>query len=220
MNKDTQTAGGTAWFSLKAGAIKRYYITAEYRSAFLRNLRKMTKGTKSHLHHADLQEPRIQKDEKAVRDVVSLIQGWTNLFAEEREIKSISNAKIATKEVAIDLKRAKEICEKAYNAFVKERLEQDPPEKKFHDPIKTQRLKTFKDMSKKQVVKASGKEVILKADRTLFGRIILVAQGRNLHMEDVFTHPLGPVPWSLCTPDGLLRKTDKAKLAHSRFSSG
>ena len=55
VNKDTQTAGGTARFSLKAGAIKRYYITAEYRSAFLRNLRKMTKGTKSHLHHADLQ---------------------------------------------------------------------------------------------------------------------------------------------------------------------
>ena len=55
VNKDTQTAGGTARFSLKAGAIKRYYITAEYRSAFLRNLREMTKGTKSHLHHADLQ---------------------------------------------------------------------------------------------------------------------------------------------------------------------
>ena len=73
-------------------------------------------------------------------------------------------------------------------------MEQDPPEKKFHDPIKTQRLRTFKDMNKKQVVKASGKEVILKADRSLFGRIIVVAQGRNLHMEDVLTHPLGPVP--------------------------
>ena len=44
-------------------------------------------------------------------------------------------------------------------------MEQDPPEKKFHDPIKTHRLKTFKDMNKKQVVKASRKEVILKADR-------------------------------------------------------
>ena len=38
--------------------------------------------------------------------------------------------------------------------------------------------------------------------RSLFGRIIVVAL-------------LGPVPWCLCTPDGLLRKTDKAKLAHS-----
>ena len=35
VNKDTQTPGGTARFSLKAGAIKRYYITFEHRSAFL-----------------------------------------------------------------------------------------------------------------------------------------------------------------------------------------
>ena len=35
VNKDTQTPGGTARFSLKAGAIKWYYITSEYRIAFL-----------------------------------------------------------------------------------------------------------------------------------------------------------------------------------------
>ena len=39
VNKDTQTPGGTARFSLKAGAIKRDYITSEYRSAFLGQLR-------------------------------------------------------------------------------------------------------------------------------------------------------------------------------------
>lgn len=35
VNKDTQTPGGTTRFSLKAGAIKRYYLTAEHRSVFL-----------------------------------------------------------------------------------------------------------------------------------------------------------------------------------------
>ena len=33
-NKDTQTAGGTKGFSLKPGAVSRYYITAEYHSGF------------------------------------------------------------------------------------------------------------------------------------------------------------------------------------------
>ena len=56
----------------------------------------------------------------------------------------MSNAKFATKEFASDLKRAKAIGEKAYNAFVKERLEQDPPEKKFHDPSKPIGLKHSK----------------------------------------------------------------------------
>ena len=30
--------------------------------------------------HSELQSPRIQKDEEAVSAVVSLIQGWINLF--------------------------------------------------------------------------------------------------------------------------------------------
>ena len=34
VNKDTQTAGGTEGFSLKAGAVSMYYIVAEYRSIF------------------------------------------------------------------------------------------------------------------------------------------------------------------------------------------
>ena len=47
VNKDTQTPGGTSRFSLKGGAIKRYYITAEYRSAFPGQLGDMVQGNKS-----------------------------------------------------------------------------------------------------------------------------------------------------------------------------
>jgi len=39
-----------------------------------------------------------------------------------------------------------------------------------------------------------------------------MAQGRNLKMEEILSHPLGPLPWGLSTPDGLLRKTNKASL--------
>lgn len=74
VNKDTQTPGGTSGFSLKAGAIKRYYITAEYRSEFLGHLRDMVHGNQSKLNHADLQQPRIKKDEETVSTVVSLIK--------------------------------------------------------------------------------------------------------------------------------------------------
>ena len=53
----------------------------------------------------------------------------------------------------------------------------------------------------------------MKADRSLFGRIIVMVQRRNLKMDDILSHPLGPLPWALSTPDGLLRKTNKASLA-------
>ena len=93
MNKDTQTPGGTIRFSLKPEAIKRYYITAEYQSAFLGLLRKMLHSNKSALHHPELQEPHIQKDEESVSAVVSLIQGWVNPFSEKQDLVSISTAK-------------------------------------------------------------------------------------------------------------------------------
>ena len=62
-------------------------------------------------------------------------------------------------------------------------------------------------------MKSSGRTINLKADRLLYGRIIVMAQGRSLKMEDVLSHPLGPLPWALSTTDGLLRKTNKAALA-------
>ena len=41
VNRDTQTAGGTKGFSLKAGAVSKYYLVAEYRSIFLRLMKDM-----------------------------------------------------------------------------------------------------------------------------------------------------------------------------------
>ena len=49
-------------------------------------------------------------------------------------------------------------------------------------------------MCKKKEVKSSGRVTILKADRSLFGRIIVMAQGRNLQMDDILSHPIGPLP--------------------------
>jgi len=213
VNKDTQTPGGTARFSLKAGAIKRHYITAEYRSAFLGHLRDMVHGNQSELKHADLHQPRIIKDEETVSTVVNLIQAWVNPFSEKQDLISISTAKSAHRDIFSDLMKACDIGEQSYATFKNERLEKDPPVKQFHDPMKTNKLKTFTNMCKKKVVKTSGKEIILKTDRSLFGRIIVMAQGRNLKMEYILSHPLGPLPWALSTPDGLLRKTNKAVLA-------
>jgi len=56
VNKDTQTPGGTSQFSLNAGAIKRYYITAEHRSAFVGQLAEMVQRNKSGLCHTGLQQ--------------------------------------------------------------------------------------------------------------------------------------------------------------------
>ena len=42
IKKVTQTAGGTTKFREKSGAVRRFYLTAEYRSGFLVSLRDIT----------------------------------------------------------------------------------------------------------------------------------------------------------------------------------
>ncbi|KAL8624539.1 hypothetical protein ACOMHN_005841 [Nucella lapillus] len=80
--------------------------------------------------------------------------------------------------------------------------------------MKKASLKTFGSAAKKRKTKYSdGRSVILKADRWLFGRMIVMGQSRNLNLKDLMCFPLGPHPWSLATPDGSLRKTNKAALA-------
>ena len=213
VNKDTQTPGGTIRFSLKPGAIKRYYLTAEYRSAFLGQLKNIVQEKGSKHQHPELQETRIKKTEETVSGVIQLIQGWINPFAEKQDLVSVSTARTAPTDIVSDLMKAEKIGKQCYSIFKNERLEKDPPTKKFHDAITTNKLKTFSNLIKKTVVKSAGRVIILKADRSLFGRIIVMAQGRNLKMDDILSHPLGPLPWSLSTPDGLLRKTNKSSLA-------
>ncbi|KAG1659185.1 hypothetical protein GQR58_022660 [Nymphon striatum] len=217
VNKDTQTSGGTKCFSLNPGAISRYYLTAEYRSAFLRQLRDMLNMKQSTLGHKDLQMTRIIKDEADVQALLTMLESnWINPFDENsQELVSISSGKLATPDITEDLLHAHESGKKAYDAFKTKRLEQEPPAKKFHDPMKKLNLKTFSNLSvKKMKTTAHGKELVLKADRNLFAHMLLVAQSRKLKMEDVLSHPLGPLPMALASPDGLMRTTNKSSLGH------
>ena len=54
VNKDTKTAGGTKEFSLRPGAVAKFYLTSEYRSTFLNQLRSYVGQDRSKLSHTDL----------------------------------------------------------------------------------------------------------------------------------------------------------------------
>ena len=54
----------------------------------------------------------------------------------------------------------------------------------------------------------------IKAERNIFGQLVLLSEDNNISIERALTYPLGPVPWALATADGSPMKTDKAKLLH------
>ena len=61
---------------------------------------------------------------------------------------------------------------------------------------------------------AKDKEIMLKADKNLFGMMAVISHSRNFDMKEVLSNPLGPIPWSLATADDTLRKTNKAVLSN------
>lgn len=99
--------------------------------------------------------------------------------------------------------------------YREQRLELSPPQKKFYDTIKLNKLKTFSSISKKKKVSTDGKTMILKANRSLFGRIIIIGQNRKIDVRELLQYSFGPLPWSLATTEGYPRRTNKAVLATS-----
>ena len=69
-------------------------------------------------------------------------------------------------------------------------------------------------MSKTAILKTSKtkQELKLKAQRNIFGQLLILSEENNLDLQKVMEYPLGPVPWSLATADGMPIKTDKSAL--------
>ena len=209
VNKNTQTPG----CSLKPAALSRYYLTAEYRSTCLKQLRELTDIKPPGVSHHDLESSRIRKDELAVQSLVDLMETeWIIPFSgDPTELISLSTGTVAPYDIANDLLTAKARGEAAYKNFQDERIELR--KKPFYGPLPKQKLKTFSEINKPRVAKSTNKETVLKEDHKLFGHIVLIATSRKLDMKSVLAHPLGPLPWSLGNCDGTLKKTTKSTLA-------
>ena len=138
-----KTTGGTRGFSLKPGAVSRYYLTAEHRAGSLRQLRKEISIQGSLIsNHTDIEKTRIKRDESDVASVVDLLENnWTNPFGNDPpDLMSISTGTIASPGVSTDLLAAREKGEHAYKEFEQQRIQNGDC---FHDPIKKVKLKIF-----------------------------------------------------------------------------
>ena len=142
-------------------------------------------------HHGEMLATRKVKDEKAVTAVESLIESWNNPFIESKQLVSISTGTEAPEDVTQDLIKAREVGEQAYQQFREERLEAFKPKKKCHDPMKLKKLQTFSALSKNRKVTVDGRTTILKADRSLFGRIIILGQNRKTEVRELLRYSLG-----------------------------
>ena len=52
----------------------------------------------------------------------------------------------------------------------------------------------------------------IKADRSFFCKLAVIAHMRGLDLYEVYSHELGPILWSIATAQGTLYKAKKALL--------
>ena len=94
------------------------------------------------------------------------------------------------------------------NAFVEKRINSNAVG--FWEPIPNMKIKTFSSTNKKLRIKSSDKLVTVKADRDLYGRLLIVSNTCQICLKDVLSFELSPVPYSLVNTDESLRKGTKS----------
>ena len=89
-------------------------------------------------------------------------------------------------EIERDLSRACLVGETAYQQFKKGRFKPEKPPVNVHHTLTKQKLKTFSDFNKtKDVKKSKGTKRVIRADLNLFARMIIIAESRQLQMQEV-----------------------------------
>ena len=211
LNRDSKTPGGLTGITLNHGAVYRWILSQNERAAIVRQCESMADTTHNVRSRKELGKCRIVADERCIENIISVIESMQNPFdARHTDLINISSGVVASSEVQNDLMSAYEKGEKALGDFIDKRL--ISPSADFFAPLKAIKLKTFSDMGKSKSKTKSGKEVMLRSDKQLFSRLLIIAQARNIDLREIMCYSLSPVSMPLATVDGSLVKTTKSAL--------
>ncbi|KAJ8023132.1 hypothetical protein HOLleu_38227 [Holothuria leucospilota] len=214
-NRDSKTKGGIIGYSTNSGAVLRWLLTQHECSAIMNECKVMAGKSDLSTKRKVLSKSSIDHDTNDIDRVITTIDSMFNPFeVEGGDLLHISSGVVASERVKSDLLSAENVGNEAFIEFAKHRLQAKDKEKDiFFTPIKKKNLATF-EAKKKTTSKVKGKAVILKADRKLFARLMLIGKARDVKLKEMFTYCLSPMPLPFATPEGTLVKTNKALLMH------
>ena len=91
---------------------------------------------------------------------------------------------------------------------------------KFHDPITRHKIKSFKTASATREVKKDNKSATVAVNRDIIGSLLSFSAKyeKPIDWDTALTYPLSPVPLSICSADGIRRKSNKSKLVETIFA--
>ena len=116
--------------------------------------------------------------------------------------------------IAKDLIEADGIGRKAVVDFIDSLLLKKSVFHMLHKMLQANKVLMLARSSKKKLLNLRNVNSQMRAERSGFGKYDLLFIGHNVDLELTLPFLLGPVPWSLTTPDRISTKTDKSKLQH------
>ena len=142
---------------------------------------------------------------------MEMVQSMINPFTTTNDkLVSLSSGAVAATEVQEDLLRAELVGEQQLSEYMTDRLVKQKTD--VFSAIKLSKLKTFSTQTKTQ---KSATVKSLKADRSIFTRLLVVSKQREIDLQRILTYSISPVSPSLSSSDGeALSKTNKAALLH------
>ena len=219
MNRESNIKGG---ISLNRGAVQRWILTVHDRAKTLQTSREMTSIYDSESkQHKDASVPRMKEDNNDVHKGMDTIESWINPFKSRdpnEPLSSIASGVKTTDDIAEHLLTAEQKGNDAFTTFVEKRLQTSDVDLFAQRP--NAKLQTFQNLVMSKKTKAAESDIVIKADRSLFARMDVIAQHRRMSMQDVFMYPFGPLPWSIATSDGAPAKTFSLQVATILFISG
>ncbi|CAI9731614.1 Hypothetical predicted protein [Octopus vulgaris] len=144
------------------------------------------------------------------------IESWVNPYETKNTTDSLINIASGVKasdDITEDILSAEEKGANAFSSFVQERLCSSQTD--LYPPLAKTSLKTFRKLVNSKKTKGTTTDVVIKADRGLFANMVVIVQHRQMNVKEVLQYPLGPLSWSLATPDGAPANTTKAPFLYS-----
>ena len=180
LNRDSRTSGGIVGISLNQGAVQRWALTAHDKARTLKICRKMAgMYDAQNQHHKETSSPRLKKDEGDVKKVMDILESWANPYETKNTTDSLINIASgvkATDDITEDILSAEKKGTDAFTSFAQDRLCSSQAD--LYAPLAKTVLKTFRNLVKSKKTKAATTDVVIKADRGLFVKMVVIAQHR------------------------------------------
>ena len=182
-------------------------------------MKEITGETHPVLAKTDISKTAMRKSEGNVSKIINIMKSVPNPFKfdvnkhdEDRaSLVNIANGAVLPNEMADKLLAARENGENEINEFVEQKIIENPS--KFWDKISKVNTPTFETLNKVMTVPISkDKEKVIKYDKDLFQRFLVVSRSREIDLQDVLSYELSPVPLSMTHLNGSMRKTAKSNL--------